>query len=181
MTRYMLSPEEREEYDALLAEAGFDDNKQVRETAEIGGRMRRLLEDAEQAGKSWARWIIEDDQESGHADRFKKWRKARERVRVYDPRSGTLTSRPAAQSVKHRRSDGHEAHQLTLWREMDWTQLQEMLESSYQRIRSDRINAATAQKLLSLRERAPGTSGPLEACELLGLDFDSYLADAEAV
>lgn len=179
MRREMLSPEERDEYDAVIEQAAFDDHGQRRSTGEAGQRLRELIEDADQAGRPWAQWVREDDQEAGHQKRLKAWIKARESIKVYDRSTGTLTRKPAEISVKHASADGSEAYQLTLWRQLDWAQVQEVLRSAQRRISSERINADTARKLLALREQAPESSGPLEACEMLDIDFDSYIASDE--
>lgn len=176
--REMLSPEEREEYDALLVEAGLDDNGLPRESAEIGPRMHDLLMDAAQAGRAWAGWVIRDDAEDGHLRRFKGWLKQEKRHKVlYD---GVIVSRAAVRGITRKKDDGSTMHQLFEWRDMSWMDIEAQIAEASLRIRSERITISTARKLLALRDRAPGAATPAEAAKLLGLELDDYLLSEEA-
>lgn len=179
MKRDMLSPEEREEYDVLLAEAGYDDTGERRPSNEIGERMHLLLEDADQAGRGWATAVIRGDAVDGHLMRFKRWDKARNRQKIFV--GGVIVPRAAVVGVRKQRSDGSEYWQQGLWRELTWEEVEQKVTEARSQVRSGQITVATAQKLLKLRERAPNTIGPFAACVLLGLDFDEYLAQEDDV
>lgn len=179
MKREDLSPEEREEYDDILAESGIDEYEQRRESQEIGPRMHSLLEDAYRAGRPWAGYVIEDDAEAGHLVRFKQWDKARRRIRVVA--GDVIVPRAAVVGVRRRREDGSTYYQQSFWQELSWAEVEQKLTESTAQMNSAKINAATARRLLALRELAPTSTGPTTACLLLGLDFEAYLAGEQDI
>lgn len=179
MDRKMLSQEEREEYDALLFEAGYDEAGGRRPSGEIGDRMHALLIDAVQAGRPWAGYVIDDDARRGHLARFKRWDKARHILTVNH--ESVIVPRAAVMGVKRRDpGTGEMVHQQALFAEMSWVELAGVMESAQGRIASDLITVGTCKKLLALALRCPGSSGPTEACERLGLDLHAYLVGDEA-
>lgn len=168
-----LSPEERDEYDAIMAEAGYDDDGQRRPSGEIGPRMRELLEDALQAGRPWAQYILDDDTEYGHLTRFKRWDKDRNQQKVFV--GDTVVQRAAVVGVKRKLDGDTREWQQSLWRELTWDEIEQKLKEGVMQQYSGKITATTARRLLSLRERVPESVGPEDACLELGLDFDEYL------
>lgn len=180
MRREQLSPEERQEYDALLADAGLRGDGTRRESHEIGPRMHRLLQDALQAGRTWAGWTLADDAEAGHLARFKSWDKTRNRVRVFVG-GNRIVPRSAVVGVLRRRDDGSMGHQQALYDELTWAELEQHLSLAQAQMSSARITVATAQRLLALREHAPTAIGPAQACVLLGLDMKAYLAGEQDI
>lgn len=175
----MLSPEEREEYDALLYEAGYDEVGNRLPSRLIGDRMHTLLADAVQAGRVWASYVIDDDARTGHLSRFKKWDKAKHPINV---KHGTvIVPRAAVMGVKRRDpATGAVVHQLALFAEMSWDELVGVLESTQSRIASARITVGMCTKLLALKLRSPESAGPGDACDRLGVDMEDYLVDDEA-
>lgn len=181
MTREYLSPEEREEYDALLVEAGFEPDGARRPSKEIGSRMQRLLEDALRAGRSWAGWVLADDAEAGHLSRWKRWDKSRNKVRMITP-GGDIVPRSAVVGVRRRREDGITPYyQQALWRELTWAEVEQKLDEAKAQRKSVDITAATAHRLLALRDRVPESTGPEAACVLLGVDMEAYLAGEQDI
>lgn len=167
-----LSPEEREEYDSIMAEAGYDESDQHRPSGEIGPRMRELLEQAVNAGRLWAQYVADDDAEYGHLKRFKDWDKERRKQKVFI--DGVIVPRAAVVGVRRKVGDEFEWVQ-SLWRELSWDEVEQKLKEAAIQQYSAKITATTARRLLSLRDRAPESVGPLEACQSLGIDFSEYL------
>jgi hypothetical protein len=177
--RKHLSPEEREEYDALIYKAGYDESGNRRPSGEIGDRMHNLLRDAVKAGHSWARYVIDDDARQGHLSRFKRWDKVRAPMEVNH--QSVIVKRSAVMGVKRRDAEtGALYHQLALYGEMTWPEVVGVMEASQVRIASERITVGTCTKLLALRLRCPDSSGPTDACTRLGLDMRDYLISEEA-
>ncbi|MGH8996029.1 MAG: hypothetical protein ACRDYB_08390 [Acidimicrobiales bacterium] len=181
MTRDYLSPDEREERDALFIDVGFELDGTRRPSPEIGPRMHHLLEDALQAGRSWAGWMLADDAAAGHLKRWEHWDKARNRVRVMTP-AGEIVPRAAVVGVRRRTKDGTSAYyQQALWRELTWSEVEQKLDEARAQLKSARINATTADRLLALRDRLPDSAGPAAACLMLGLDLEAYLAGEQNI
>lgn len=172
-----LSPEEREEYDLLIEEAGFDEDGTERPSGEIGERMHDLLVDADQAGRVWASYILRDDAEAGHLKRFNSWNKARKRKMVYF--NGQIVPKAAVVGVRRKRDDGSTYHQQSLWELLTWAEVEQKLDEARSQKRSAAINETTAKRLLALRIKVPNSIGPLAACDALGIDLDEYLQSGE--
>lgn len=179
MDRKHLSPEEREEYDALLYEAGYDESGDRRPSSEIGDRMHKLLGDAVQAGRIWAGYVVDDDACAGHLTRFKRWDKGRTLMEVNH--QSVIVKRAAVMGVRRRDAEtGVIYHQQVIYPEMTWDELVGVMESAQVRIASDRITVGTCTKLLVLKMRCPESVGPADACAQLGIDMQSYLVSEEA-
>lgn len=179
MDRRMLSSEEREEYDALLQQAGYDDAGSRRPSGEIGDHMHELLVDAVRAGRTWAGYVVDDDARTGHLARFKRWDKVRHIIHV--EHQSVIVPRAAVMGVKRRNVEtGAVYHQQVLFTEMSWDELIGTLDSAHARIASERITVDTCLKLLALKHRAPESLGPQDACDQLGLDMEEYLLEAAA-
>ncbi|ASU81539.1 hypothetical protein CDO52_00910 [Nocardiopsis gilva YIM 90087] len=174
MDRRHLSAEEREEYDALLHDAGYDEHGQRRPSAEIGERMHELLTDAIRAGRNWARYVVVDDARSGHLKRFKRWDKSRHVVEINHEQ--VLVPRAAVMGVKRKNAEtGAVYHQQALFAEMAWDELVDVMEAAQSRIAAAQITVGTCAKLLALKVRCPDSTGPADACTRLRLDMDAYL------
>lgn len=177
--REHLAPEERVEYDELLAKAGLDKFGDALPSGQIGSRMHGLLLDAVQAGRGWASWILADDAEAGHLKRFNAWNKARKKIKTFF--NGQIVPKAAVVGVTKKRDDGSSYWQQSLWQELTWSEIEQKLDEALNQRRSAAINASTARRLLALREKAPDSIGPGAACLALGIDFDEYLASEEDV
>lgn len=177
--RDMLSPEEREEYDAVLIRAGLDDSGVPRVSEDIGPRMYEMLLEADRSGRRWASWVIRDDAATGHLRRFNAWWKRENRHKVLH--EGRLYSRAAVRGVKRRKETGELKHQLEFWYDMSWMDLELQIAEASDRIASERIAISTARKLLALRDDAPYAASPREAAGQLGVDLDAYIAGEQDV
>jgi hypothetical protein len=179
MDRKHLSPEEREEYDALLREAGYDEAGNRRPSGEIKDHMHELLVDAVKAGRTWAGYVIDDDARDGHLKRFKRWDRVRTLMDVNN--QSVIVKRSAVMGVKRRDAEtGAIYDQQVLYAEMAWNEVIYVMESAQVRISSDRITVGICTKLLALKLRCPESAGPADACARLGLDMHDYLISEEA-
>lgn len=172
-----MSPEERAEYDALMTEAGYDEFGVARPSHEIGDRMTAMLADAVQAQRPWATWVRDSDARAGHLSRWNRWNKTRNPVLV--SHDGQLLNRAGAMGIRRPSIAGGLQHQQVLFHHMTWAEVSQVVEVARQRAKSEQITVSLALRLLDLHMRAPESKGPREACTLLGIDIESYLA-AEA-
>lgn len=178
MRRDMLSPEERAEYDDLLHQVGHDDYGNVLPSSDIGPRMRSHLEDAIQAGRTWAAYMLEDCTEAGCLKAWKDWHKAQRKVQVFH--NEKLIPKTAAMSIKRRQSaTGKIYHQLTFWEAMGADDLRQLIADAHIRIEGEKVSIATAVRLLSaIDETGAATVG--EAMRILGTTVDDFLAAPQA-
>lgn len=175
MKEEYLSPDERAEYDALLADAGLDDNGQPHPSKEIGPRVHQRLLALAQTGSTWAKWILLDDAEAGHLKRFNDWLKARNKQRVITE-SGDVVPKPAVVGVRRRHDDGTTFYQQSFWRDVTWAEVEQKLAEATATINAARITSYQARRLLRLRDRVPESTGPAAACLLLGIEVTAYIA-----
>ena len=173
MSEHILSQEERDEYDSILYDAGYVNDK-PRPSSEIGPAIVRLLDDAERAGRVWARWVLDDYTATGALAKFRKWSKQRDVVTVAG-KSYTVT-KPAAVGVRKRAEDGTTFYQATLWQDMTRDELEQIIARSAKQIESEGQTIAIAKRLLALLGRVPEATTVGEAMATLGLDTEAYLA-----
>lgn len=146
-----LSPEERAEYEALLTEAGYDEYGKKRPSGEIAERISHSLKDAEQAGRAWAQWALDDDARAGHLKRFTAWEGVR---RIVHTRDGErIVTRRAVMALRRRDAETGEWY----WRgedlaEMVRGELEEVMLYARRRRHSDAVLMATVGRLLDLLE-----------------------------
>lgn len=176
MSEGILTPEEREEYDQMLYEAGYADDK-PRPSSQIGPALVALLDEACQAGREWARWVLDDFTESGALAKFRKWSKQRDVVTVAG-KSYTVT-KPAAMGVRKRAEDGSTYYQATFWEDMTREELEQVIARAAKVMESEARTIALAKRLLALLARVPEASTVSEAAEALGLTTETYLAAIE--
>ncbi|MEV8636560.1 hypothetical protein AB0395_33425 [Streptosporangium sp. NPDC051023] len=174
----MLSSEERAEYDALLHEAGYDDNGVQRPAHEIKDRMHKLLQDAVQAGRSWAEYVLDDDVREGHHKRFKRWDRVRQVVTTrYGER---VIKRSALMSLRRRDSvSGRTYWQGTFYPDMTREDLLDVINGCEVRISSERITIATARRLVALLDET-GVATVTEALKSRGVELETYLLEESA-
>lgn len=177
MSENILTPEEREAYDQMLYEAGYVDDK-PRPSAEIGPALVALLTQANQAGRAWAQWVLDDFTEYGALAKFRKWSKQRDVVTVAG-KSYTVT-KPAAMGVRKRAEDGSTYYQATFWEDMTREELEQVIARAAKVIESEARTVALAKRLLALLERVPEATTVSEAAEALGLTTETYLAAVDA-
>lgn len=174
MSEHYLTPEERAELDALMAEAGCPDGDALA-SHEIGERVRAYLEDAAQAGRPWASWKLDDATEDGCLKAWKSWYKSQHRVTVVV--GDKLVSKAALMSTRRRAEDGSEYWQPSLYVEMTAEELRHCIAGSQSRIDAEQVNVEVARRLLkAVEDTESATVG--EAMTALGTTIDDYLLAA---
>jgi hypothetical protein len=168
--RNAWSPQERDEYEDLLAEV-CNATTDTRERLDL---LEEKLNDAQQAQRGWAYSVSAQCRRFGLGKEISRFQ-ARNRALVsFD---GQLLSMPQVQSRRVQ-----VAGEITYQRELIvlWT-WKELLDKRGEAIRaSDTYTAKVGHydRLLALKERAPGTATPAEAADVLGIDLDEYLGSA---
>lgn len=163
------SPEEREEFDALLADV-------VATSSDTTDRLNladKLLTDAIQAHRPWASEVATSCRREGMAREIKRHQ---DRQRVAVAYNGRVLSVPAVQARKVVDTDGAVSYQRELIELWTWA---ELLDKRAEAIRAQVTyseKVAHYDRLLALRELAPASDSPAEAAEHLGIDLDSWLA-----
>jgi uncharacterized Ntn-hydrolase superfamily protein len=171
--RNLLGTEERAEYDDLMWNARFYDDGKSRPSHEIADRMHDLLEDAIQAGRQWAQWVMDDDARAGHLARSKKWDRSR---RFIHTREGdAIVKRSAVMAIQRRNPDTQE----TFWSDTEWVDmtvddLTQVVTESRRRQESARETVAIARRLMRLINEA-GAKTVGGALEQRGMSIDEYL------
>ena len=179
MKRGHLSPEERPEFDALFEEAGIDEAGNPRPSREIKARMRPLLRDAVKAGRVWAQYVLDDAVDDGLLAAWKRWNNEQKRMRTLH--NGVIVPVRAVRGTRRRDPEtGQVVNQQSFWREMSWADVRQQLDDSRKRIDAERITESIANRLLVLLLDCPKSAGPADACELLGVDMQSYLMGDKA-
>jgi len=172
----MLSPQERREYEELLTDAGYDENNRKRPSGEIAERVHKFLLDAEQAGKPWAKWALEDDARAGHLKRFTAWEATKRVIHTLD--GERIVARRAVMALRVKDPETGE----WFWRGEDLAQmvrpqLEEVMLYAKRRRHSDAVLLATAARLLRLLDEAEADDSTKVATALqkVGLTIDEVL------
>lgn len=168
----ILSPEEREEYDALLRDAAYEKGRLVQSDL-VASRAHALLIDAVKAGRSWAEIQLERALMDG----------IRGEVRRYVKRVNTTTetdalgsrSRPKVYSVPQENADGGVHWQPKLFEDMTLTDLDQVIKSSGAQIAA---NLHNKQAAIRLRDKIIATKAATvrDALAALGESLEEALA-----
>lgn len=176
MTRNILSPEERAEYDDLMYEAGYDGDGKPRPSHEIAERVIRMLREAvDQTRKPWAELILADILTVGARTHWRGWIREREVVTISG--KSYTADKSAVMGIRKKDEETRRTYyQLTFWADMTRDELAQIIDGSSKRIASERVTIAAARRLLRLLDQVPGARTPQEAAEALALDLSDYLA-----
>lgn len=180
-----LTPDELEQLDELMYDAGLDEAGKPRPSHEIGTRVVSALRTAAyQHGHAWAGHLLDDITRSGALGRWKDWYKQREVINIGegDSTSPVTTKKAAAMGIRRRSEEtGRVFYQQTLWDDMTRGALEQLVADSGTRIRTERRTIATARRLLALMDEAPDAATAREAAEAKGTTVAEYLAAPERV
>jgi len=169
--RAAWSPEEREEFEALLAEVVGAS----RETAARLDLMDELITDAIQAHRPWATEVARSARREGYAREIKRYQD-RERVAVaYD---GRVLSVPAVQARKVVDDDGAVTYQRELLQFWTWGELKAKRQEAVKAATTYTEKIAHYDRLLMLADLAPESTTPAEAAAALGVDLGEWLGRA---
>lgn len=176
MSEHILTAEERAELDSLLYDAGYDADGKPLPSYLIGVRVVASLKGAEQAGRQWAGWILDDLLVSGAQRRWRKWNKSRDVVTVAG-KSYTVT-KPAAIGVRRRGAQGETYFQAVLWEDLTRDELEQIIARSAKQIDSESKTIQTAKRLMKLMDRVPEAGTVAEATAAIGTTTEAFLAAA---
>lgn len=167
--RSAWAPEERAEYEAMLA-------KVVEETTSTSDRLdlfQGLLADALQAHRYWANDILRSCARHGAASEIKRYQ---DRARAQVASEGRVVSLPAYQGTKVRTPDGREMHQRDLIETWTWKQIAEKRRESLKARKIYADKTMHCDELLVLRKLRPDAKSPTEAATMLGTTVDDFLS-----
>jgi hypothetical protein len=175
-----LTPEERDEFDELMYDAGLDSLGKPLPSEVIGERVvASLREAAYQAHRPWAGYLLDDILRAGALEHWKHWHKRREVIQIGegDASKPVTTTKAAAMGVRRRHADtGRIYHQQTIWDDMDREALEQLVADANKRIGTEQRTIATARRLLTLMDEAPDAATAREAAEAQGTTVAEYLA-----
>jgi len=174
-----LTPEEREEFDELMYDAGLDSLGKPLPSEVIGERVVSALREAQ---RSWAGYLLDDILRAGALEHWKHWHKRREVIEISEGNQSkpVTVTKAAAMGVRRRHAEtGRIYHQQTMWDDMDREALEQLVADATTRIGTEHRTIATARRLLALMDDAPGAHTAREAAEARGTTVAEYLATPE--
>lgn len=168
--RNAWSPEERDEYEELLAEVCNATN----DTRDRLDLFEEKLLDAIQAHRPWALSVSNQCRRFGLGKEISRFQDRNRALVSFD---GRLLSMPTVQA--RRVEVGGEVHfqreLIVLW---TWAELREKRREAIRASETYSAKVGHYDRLLALEERAPGSATPAEAADQLALDLDEYLGSA---
>lgn len=167
------SPEERDEYEALL----FEVISEARQSGERVRLMEAKMADATQAHRAWVQDANRDALRTGYASQIKSYLK---RNRVALSHDGLILSRPRVIGTPKVTGEGKTFYEQALIELKTFDELRAKRSDYLAQIRAYDANVALIDKLLALADLAPGAGTPAEAALLLDIDIDEYLGGVEA-
>lgn len=175
MKKNMWSDDERAEFDLLVTEALAVSKTSARVDVFLNG-----LDDAVQAHRVWARDFLTDIRRRGAESLLKSEMELR-RPRVAVVHDGTVIGKaPREFGYIDRNEEGKSAHHRSLFDFLTWDELRVKREEFVRTRRAAEVDTFTVDKLLTLQDKAPSAATPDEACRLLGITVEEFLADEGA-
>lgn len=169
MNRNAWEPEERAEFDALLAEVVAVTNK----TTDRLDLFEVKLNDAIQAHRPWAREVERHCVRGGLAKEIKAFQ---DRNRAQVAHNGRVLNLPKVQSTLARNEESGEVfYQRELIELWDWQQIADKRSEALKARQGYTEKVAHYDRLLALRDMAPDAKNPREAAKALGLNLDEFL------
>jgi hypothetical protein len=170
MSHPSWSPEEREEFEALCEEAWTSSDSTRARTEEF----LRLLHDAEQGRRLFAKDTLREAEGIGAASILKRWNKRTNRVAVsYD---GKVLSKPRTIGTTRADAAGNRYAVQTLFDYMTFEEIETKVREYLRQVSAYRENIYIGTRLLELRDMAPDARTPAEACKQIGTTVDAFLA-----
>jgi hypothetical protein len=172
LNRAAWSPEERAEYEELLRQVVTSTN----DTTLRLDLYDRLINDAIQAQRYWARDIQRANSRHGAAAEVKRYQ---DRIRAMVSHDGRVLNLPAVQSRKTFTDDGDEVYQRELIELWTWEQIVEKRAEANRAKRVYTNKVAHYDRLLALRELCPDSASPADAAGHLGISIQQFLGESE--
>jgi hypothetical protein len=169
INRNTWSPEERKEYDNVLARVvGCSKN-----TPDRLDLFERLLNDAIQAHRMWARDVERAIRRDGLGAEIRRYQ---DRNRAMVSYNGEVLNLPRVQSTKVRKPTGEVVYQRELIELCTWDQLAEKRREALHSKATYSAKVAHYDKLLALHDLCPEAKTPAEAAAKLEITVDGWLA-----
>jgi hypothetical protein len=167
------SPQERAEYDAMLAEV-VSAATDTRERADL---MEDKMHDAVQAQRFWANDAQRHACRVGYLAQIKSYLK---RTRLLFSHDGLLISRPRVVGTKTISESGETVHIQALIETLTFDELRQKRLEYLRQIRAYDENLALVDRLLALADMCPQATTPTEALKVLDLTVEGYLGEEAA-
>jgi hypothetical protein len=164
------SPEERDEYDAMLAEIVTS----ATDSGERADLMEAKMRDAIQAQRFWANDAEYHACRVGYLAQIKSYLKRNRLLFSYE---GLLISRPRVVGTKSVSESGETVHIQAL---IETLTFDEQRLEYLRQIRAYDENLALVDRLLALADMCPEASSPIDALKMLDLTVEDYLGEAAA-
>lgn len=171
MSQHYLTPDERDEYNAMLADAA-ESSKFPKQRAEW------LLHLLCRHGSEWASEMLRDLQIAGAQKELNSYERRTQRIAV--AYNGRTVSKPRKAGAPRRKSDGSYENQRTLIDFYTWDQLERKAQECVAFGVSNAENLHKFQRLLRLRDLVPTAANPYEACAELGITVEAWLSESAA-
>lgn len=164
-------PQERDEYEALLAEvvAATNDSRERLDLFE-----RKLL-DAVQAHRPWASEVDRACRRFGMGKEISRHEGRQRALVAYD---GQVLSLPAVQSRKVSTASGQVSYQRELIELWTWEELATKRTEALTASQTYTAKVAHYDRLLALRALAPTATTPVDAARMAGVELDDWLSRA---
>jgi hypothetical protein len=168
--RNAWSPQERDEYEDLLAEV-CNATTDTRERLDL---FEDKLNDAQQAQRGWAYSVARQCRRFGLGKEISRFQDRNRALVAFD---GQVLSMPRVQArrVEVAGEVTYQRELIVLW---TWEELRAKRSEAIRASDTYTAKVGHYDRLLALKERAPGTATPAEAADELGLDLDEYLGRA---
>jgi hypothetical protein len=167
------SPEERDEYDAMLAEIVTS----ATDSGERADLMEAKMRDAIQAQRFWANDAEYHACRVGYLAQIKSYLKRNRLLFSYE---GLLISRPRVVGTKSVSESGETVHIQALIETLTFDELRQKRLEYLRQIRAYDENLALVDRLLALADMCPEASSPIDALKMLDLTVEDYLGEAAA-
>jgi len=169
-----LPPDDRAEYNALLVEAVYDPAGQNRPTHLMGVELGRLLDDAVQAGRSWAMELRQEALSIGLQRIAKDYLKALQKMKVWTE-DGIQSRSAVFGSPRKNPSTGRVEYVQLFLPTMGPADIRHVMALAARRRHADEALIATGRHLLVLCDRHPEAPTLQDALDAEGTTFNEYL------
>lgn len=169
MNKSSWSPEEREDYEALLDSIV----SQHSTTHSRGVAFVDALHSALSQKLMWARDVQREAELQFGENECKDYVK---RNRVAVTYQGKVINKPRAIGVQRVQSSGKAAFEQALFDFFTWDELEAKAAEYLKAIAANKQNLHVVVRLLELREAVPGAINPVQACSTLGTTVEEWLA-----
>lgn len=168
--RNAWSPQERDEYEELLAEV-CNATTDTRERLDL---FEEKLNDAQQAQRGWAYSVSQQCRRFGLGKEISRFQDRNRALVSFD---GRLLSMPRVQSrrVEVNGELTYQRELIVLW---TWDELRSKRAEAIRSSETYTAKVGHYDRLLALQDKAPGAATPAEAAEELAIDLDEYLGSA---